>query len=171
MKCCIKILIILKPDQRKAKLEDVTDLKGTEYINKVVVIDQSPIGRSPRSNPATYTGFFTPIREFFAALPESKERAYTISRFSFNRPGGRCEACQGAGFNLIEMHFLPAISVECEVCHGQRFNRETLQVKYKGKNIAEVLDMTIEEAITLFDDNYFITDKLRVFRISRFGLY
>ena len=152
----------IKARPGKAKLEDVTELKGVEYINKVVVIDQSPIGRSPRSNPSTYTGFFTHIREFFAELPESKERGYGISRFSFNRPGGRCEACQGAGFNLIEMHFLPAISVECEVCHGQRFNRETLQVKYKGKSIAEVLDMTIDEAIELFDGNYFITDKLQV---------
>lgn len=152
----------IKARPGKAKLEDVTELKGVEYINKVVVIDQSPIGRSPRSNPATYTGFFSYIRDFFAELPESKERGYTKSRFSFNRPGGRCEACQGAGFNLIEMHFLPAISVECEVCHGQRFNRETLQVKYKGKNIAEILDMTIDEAIELFDGNYYITDKLQV---------
>jgi len=159
----------IKARPGKAKLEDVTDIKGTEYINKVVVIDQSPIGRSPRSNPATYTGFYTPIREFFAELPESKERGYTISRFSFNRPGGRCEACQGAGFNMIEMHFLPAIAVECEVCHGQRFNRETLQVKYKGKNIAEVLDMTVDEAIELFDGNYYITDKLQVLQSVGLG--
>lgn len=158
----------IKARPGKAKLEDVTELKGVEYINKVVVIDQSPIGRSPRSNPATYTGFFSYIRDFFAELPESKERGYTKSRFSFNRPGGRCEACQGAGFNLIEMHFLPAISVECEVCHGQRFNRETLQVKYKGKNIAEVLDMTIDEATELFEGNYYITDKLQI--LSSVGL-
>lgn len=159
----------IKARPGKAKLENVTDLKGVEYINKVVVIDQSPIGRSPRSNPATYTGFYTPIREFFAELPESKERGYSISRFSFNRPGGRCEACQGAGSNMIEMHFLPPISVECEVCHGQRFNRETLQVKYKGKNIAEVLDMTIDEAIELFDGNYYITDKLQVLQSVGLG--
>jgi excinuclease ABC subunit A len=146
----------------KAKLEDVKEIKGTEYINKVIVIDQSPIGRTPRSNPATYTGIFTPIRDFFAALPEARERGYSISRFSFNRPGGRCEACEGAGANLIEMHFLPPVLVECEVCRGRRFNRETLQVKYKGKNIAEVLDMTIDEAVTYFDGNYLITDKLKV---------
>lgn len=146
----------------KAKLEQVKEIKGVEYINKVVVIDQSPIGRTPRSNPATYTGIFTPIRDFFATLPESRERGYSIGRFSFNRPGGRCEACEGAGANLIEMHFLPPVLVECEVCRGKRFNRETLQVKYKGKNIAEVLDMTIDEAINYFDGNYLITDKLKV---------
>jgi len=153
----------------KAKLEDVTDIKGTEYINKIVVIDQSPIGRTPRSNPATYTGIFSPIRDFFASLPESRERGYSIGRFSFNRPGGRCEACQGAGANLIEMHFLPPVLVECDVCRGKRFNRETLQVKYKGKNIAEVLDMTIDEAIEYFGDNYFITDKLKVLQSVGLG--
>jgi excinuclease ABC subunit A len=146
----------------RAKLEDVEDIKGTDYLNRVVVIDQSPIGRTPRSNPATYTGIFTPIRDFFAALPEARERGYAIGRFSFNRPGGRCEACEGAGANLIEMHFLPPVLVECEVCRGRRFNRETLQVKYKNKNIADVLDLTIDEAIEYFGDNYFITDKLKV---------
>ena len=157
-----------RPDGR-AKLEGVKEIKGTEYINKVIVIDQSPIGRTPRSNPATYTGIFTPIRDFFAALPESRERGYTISRFSFNRPGGRCEACDGAGFNLIEMHFLPAVLVECEVCHGRRFNRETLQVKYKNKSIADVLDLTIDEGVELFGDNYFITDKLKVLQSVGLG--
>lgn len=151
------------------KLENVSEIKGSEYINKIVVIDQSPIGRSPRSNPSTYTGFFTYIRDFFAALPESKERGYTISRFSFNRPGGRCEACEGAGFNMIEMHFLPSVMVECEICHGQRFNRETLQVKYNGKSIADVLNMTIDEAIELFNDNYFIADKLRILQSVGLG--
>lgn len=146
----------------RAKLENVESISGTDYINKVVVIDQSPIGRTPRSNPATYTGIFTPIRDFFASLPESRERAYAIGRFSFNRAGGRCEACQGAGANLIEMHFLPPVLVECEVCHGKRFNRETLEVKYKGKNIADVLDMTIDEALEYFSGNYYITDKLAV---------
>ena len=126
------------------------------------MVNQSPIGRTPRSNPATYTGIFTPIREFFAMLPESRERGYTLSRFSFNRPGGRCEACNGAGANVIEMHFLPAVSVECDVCHGKRFNRETLQVKYKGKIISEVLALTIDEAIDYFDGHYQITDKLKV---------
>lgn len=153
----------------KAKLELVKDMKGAEYINKVVVIDQSPIGRTPRSNPATYTGIFTPIRDFFASLPESRERGYSIGRFSFNRAGGRCEACQGAGANLIEMHFLPPVLVECEVCRGKRFNRETLQVKYKNKNIAEILDLTIDEAIEHFEGNYFITDKLKVLQSVGLG--
>ncbi|MGE5425996.1 MAG: excinuclease ABC subunit UvrA [Bacillota bacterium] len=154
---------------KKAKLTNVEDIKGAEYINKIVVIDQSPIGRTPRSNPATYTGIFTPIRDFFASLPEAKERMYGISRFSFNRPGGRCEACEGAGSNLIEMHFLPPVLVECEVCRGRRFNRETLQVKYKDKNIADVLDMTIDEAIELFEGNYYITDKLLVLQSVGLG--
>ncbi len=153
----------------RARLEDVTDIKGTDYINKVIVIDQSPIGRTPRSNPATYTGIFTPIRDFFASLPEAKERGYGIGRFSFNRPGGRCESCQGAGANLIEMHFLPPVLVECEVCRGKRFNRETLQVKYKGKNIADILDLTIDEAIEHFEGNYYITDKLRVLQSVGLG--
>ncbi|MDD3710982.1 MAG: ATP-binding cassette domain-containing protein [Patescibacteria group bacterium] len=154
---------------KRNKLIDVADIKGLEYINKVSVIDQSPIGRTPRSNPATYTGIFTPIRDFFAELPESKERAYTLSRFSFNRAGGRCEACQGAGFNLIEMHFLPAVLVECEVCRGKRFNRETLQVEYKGHNISDVLNLSVEEAIKLFDGNYYITDKLNILKSVGLG--
>lgn len=154
---------------KQRQLVDVKDIKGTEFINKIVVIDQSPIGRSPRSNPSTYTGIFTPIRDFFAALPESKERAYTISRFSFNRPGGRCEACEGAGFNLVEMHFLPAVLVECEVCRGKRFNRETLQVKYKGHSIADVLNLTVDEGIELFIDNYHIADKLKVLQSVGLG--
>lgn len=153
----------------RARLEDVEDIKGTDYINKVIVIDQSPIGRTPRSNPATYTGIFTPIRDFFASLPEAKERGYGIGRFSFNRPGGRCESCEGAGANLIEMHFLPPVLVECEVCRGKRFNRETLQVKYKGKNIADILDMTIDEAVEHFEGNYYITDKLRVLQSVGLG--
>ena len=159
----------LKNHPGKVKLENVTEIKGVEYLNKIVVIDQSPIGRTPRSNPATYTGIFTPIRDFFASLPESRERGYSIGRFSFNRAGGRCEACQGAGANLIEMHFLPPVLVECDVCRGKRFNRETLQVKYKGKNIAEVLEMTIDEAIQYFDGNYFITDKLKVLQSVGLG--
>ncbi len=159
----------IKNHPGKVKLEDVAEIKGAEYLNKIVVIDQSPIGRTPRSNPATYTGIFTPIRDFFASLPESRERGYSIGRFSFNRAGGRCEACQGAGANLIEMHFLPPVLVECDVCRGKRFNRETLQVKYKGKNIAEVLDMTIDEAIIHFEGNYFITDKLKVLQSVGLG--
>ncbi|MFA6995200.1 MAG: excinuclease ABC subunit UvrA [Patescibacteria group bacterium] len=159
----------IKNRRGQVKLEQVKELKGVEYLNKVVVIDQSPIGRTPRSNPATYTGIFTPIRDFFASLPDSRERGYAIGRFSFNRPGGRCEACGGAGANLIEMHFLPAVLVECEVCRGRRFNRETLQVKYKGQNIADVLDLTIDEATTLFEGNYYITDKLKVLQSVGLG--
>lgn len=154
---------------KKSKLKGLNDLKGAEYVNKIVVINQSPIGRTPRSNPATYTGIFTPIRDFYASLPESRERGYVISRFSFNRPGGRCEVCQGAGANLIEMHFLPPVLVECEVCRGRRFNRETLQVKYKGKNIADVLEMTIDEGVELFAENYYIADKLKVLRSVGLG--
>jgi len=146
----------------KQNLQNVKEIKGLEYVDKIVEINQSPIGRTPRSNPATYTGIFSPIREFFAELPQSRERAYTLSRFSFNRAGGRCEACDGAGFNLIEMHFLPPVMVECEVCHGKRFSRETLQVKYKNHSIADVLNLTIDEAYKLFDGNYYITDKLKV---------
>lgn len=162
-------LMNIKSRPGKAKLQAVKEVKGAEYINKVVVIDQSPIGRTPRSNPATYTGIFTPIRDFFAALPESRERGYTISRFSFNRAGGRCESCEGAGANLIEMHFLPPVLVECEVCRGRRFNRETLQVKYKGHSIADILDLTIEEAIKIFGDNHYITDKLMVLQSVGLG--
>lgn len=152
----------LKAQRGKIQLTDLAEFKGAEYVNKVVVINQSPIGRSPRSNPATYTGFFTAVRNFFAELPAAKERGYTASRFSFNVPGGRCEACQGAGETQIQMHFLPAINVECDVCQGKRFNRETLQVKYKGKSIADVLDLTIDEAITFFGDNHYVTDKMKV---------
>jgi len=127
------------------------DIQGLEYFDKVIDIDQSPIGRTPRSNPATYTGVFTPVRELFAGVPESRARGYTPGRFSFNVRGGRCEACQGDGVLKVEMHFLPDIYVPCDQCKGQRYNRETLEVKYKGKNIHEVLDMTIEEAREFFD--------------------
>lgn len=126
------------------------EIHGLEYIDKVIVIDQSPIGRTPRSNPATYTGALTPIRDLFAALPESKVRGYRKGRFSFNVKGGRCEACNGHGMTKIEMHFLPDIYVPCEVCKGKRFNKETLEIRYKGKNIADVLDMSVEEALDFF---------------------
>ncbi len=125
-------------------------LEGDEHIDKIIAIDQSPIGRTPRSNPATYVGVFTPIRELFASLPESKARGYKSGRFSFNVKGGRCEACQGAGTQKIEMHFLPDVYVTCDVCKGKRFNRETLDVRYKGKNIHEVLEMPVEEATEFF---------------------
>ena len=124
-------------------------IEGLEHLDKVIDIDQSPIGRTPRSNPATYTGAFTPIREWFAALPESKARGYEPGRFSFNVKGGRCEACQGDGVIKIEMHFLPDVYVTCDVCKGKRYNRETLEVTFKGKSIADVLDMTVEEAVEL----------------------
>ncbi|HHN8305986.1 excinuclease ABC subunit UvrA [Morganella morganii] len=126
-------------------------IEGLEHFDKVIDIDQSPIGRTPRSNPATYTGVFTPVRELFAGVPESRSRGYTPGRFSFNVKGGRCEACQGDGVLKVEMHFLPDVYVPCDQCKGKRYNRETLEVKYKGKNIHEVLDMTIEEAREFFD--------------------
>src|SRR5471032_2594505 len=125
-------------------------IEGLEHIDKIIDIDQSPIGRTPRSNPATYTGAFTPIREWFAGLPESKARGYEPGRFSFNVKGGRCEACQGDGVIKIEMHFLPDVYVTCDVCKGKRYNRETLEVLFKGKSIADVLDMTVEEALEFF---------------------
>lgn len=127
------------------------EIIGLGQFDKVVDIDQSPIGRTPRSNPATYTGLFTPIRELFAATPEARARGYTPGRFSFNVKGGRCEACQGDGVIKVEMHFLPDIYVPCDVCHSKRYNRETLEIKFKGKNINEILDMTIEDAVVFFD--------------------
>ncbi|MDD2678191.1 MAG: excinuclease ABC subunit UvrA [Candidatus Pacebacteria bacterium] len=141
-------------------LDNVSKILGAEYLDKVVMVDQSPIGRTPRSNPATYTDIFNPIRDFFSLLEESRVRGYSASRFSFNVAGGRCEACQGAGYNLIEMHFLPPVLVECEVCHGKRYNRETLQVEYKKKNISEILEMTVDEALNFFKEIPQITDKL-----------
>jgi len=125
-------------------------VEGLEYFDKVIAIDQSPIGRTPRSNPATYTGVFNAIRDLFAVTPDAKERGYKAGRFSFNISGGRCEHCFGDGIIKIEMHFLPDIFVPCEVCNGKRYNRETLEVKYKGKSIADVLDMTVEEACEFF---------------------
>jgi excinuclease ABC subunit A len=126
-------------------------VSGLGHFDKVVDIDQSPIGRTPRSNPATYTGLFTPIRELFAAVPEARSRGYTPGRFSFNVRGGRCEACAGDGVIKVEMHFLPDIYVQCDVCKGKRYNRETLEIRYKGKSVNEVLDMTVEEALPFFD--------------------
>ena len=134
---------------------------GTEFIDKVIVIDQSPIGRTPRSNPATYTGLFSPVRMIFSRLPESRMRGYKPGRFSFNVKGGRCEACAGDGIKKIEMHFLPDVYVPCEVCKGKRFNEQTLLVKYKGKSIAEVLDMSIREALTLFENIPAVKSKLK----------
>ncbi len=139
-------------------------IEGLEFIDKVVDIDQSPIGRTPRSNPATYTGAFTPIRDWFAGLPESKTRGYKPGRFSFNVKGGRCEACQGDGVIKIEMHFLPDVYVECDVCKGHRYNRETLEIKFRDKSIADVLDMTVDEAVDFFKAVPAIRDKMVTLR-------
>ena len=144
------------------------DVTGIEYLDKIIDIDQSPIGRTPRSNPATYTGVFTEIRELFAATPESRMRGYKSGRYSFNVKGGRCEACQGDGLRKIEMHFLPDVYVNCEVCHGKRYNEETLQITYRGKNIAEVLDMTVDEGYDFFKAIPSIENKLKT--IQEVGL-
>lgn len=143
-------------------------IEGLEHLDKVIDIDQSPIGRTPRSNPATYTGAFTPIREWFAGLPEAKARGYQAGRFSFNVKGGRCEACQGDGVIKIEMHFLPDVYVTCDVCKGKRYDRETLEVKYRDKSIADVLDMSVEEAKALFKAVPSIRDKMET--LARVGL-
>ena len=137
-------------------------IEGLEYIDKVVNVDQSPLGRTPRSNPATYTGVFSDIRNLFVGLPEAKIRGYKPGRFSFNVSGGRCEACQGNGYKTIEMNFLPDVLVPCEVCHGKRYNRETLEVRYKGKSIADVLDMTINRAVEFFENVPQILNKIKV---------
>ena len=134
---------------------------GLELIDKVICVDQDPIGRTPRSNPATYTGLFTPIRELMAEMPAAKERGYGPGRFSFNVAGGRCEACQGDGMVRVEMHFLPDVYVPCDVCHGQRYNRETLEVQYKGKNIADILAMTVEDAYAFMGAQPAIARKLQ----------
>ena len=143
-------------------------ITGLEHLDKIIDIDQSPIGRTPRSNPATYTGAFTPIRDWFAGLPEAGARGYKPGRFSFNVKGGRCEACQGDGVIKIEMHFLPDVYVQCDVCKGQRYNRETLEIHFKGKSIADVLDMTVEEALAFFKAVPAIRNKLET--LSRVGL-
>ena len=147
----------IKPGKHKS-------LEGLENIDKIVDIDQSPIGRTPRSNPATYTGAFDIIRDIFASTNEAKMRGYKKGRFSFNVKGGRCEACKGDGILKVEMHFLSDVYVPCEVCHGKRYNRETLEVKYKGKNIYDVLDMTVEEAIDFFQNHERVLRKLETLR-------
>ena len=139
----------------------VDGIEGMEFIDRVIEIDQSPIGRTPRSNPATYTGLFAPLRDLFAQVPEARTRGYESGRFSFNVKGGRCEACEGDGLIRVEMHFLPDVYVPCDVCHGQRYNRETLDIRYRGKNIHEVLDMTIEDALTFFKAIPLLAGKLQ----------
>ena len=136
-------------------------IEGLAFFDKVINIDQSPIGRTPRSNPATYTGLFTPVRELFAGVPQARERGYAPGRFSFNVKGGRCEACQGDGVIKVEMHFLPDIYVTCDVCHGKRYNRETLEIQYKGKNINEILQMTVENAFAFFNPVPTVARKLQ----------
>jgi excinuclease ABC subunit A len=137
------------------------NLDGLAFFDKVINMDQSPIGRTPRSNPATYTGLFTPIRELFSGVPQARERGYGPGRFSFNVKGGRCEACQGDGVIKVEMHFLPDIYVSCDVCHGKRYNRETLEIQYKGKNINEILQMTVEQAHEFFSAVPVVARKLQ----------
>jgi excinuclease ABC subunit A len=136
-------------------------IDGLEFFDKVINVDQSPIGRTPRSNPATYTGLFTPIRELFAGVPQSRERGYGPGRFSFNVKGGRCESCQGDGVIKVEMHFLPDLYVPCDVCHSMRYNRETLEIQYKGRNIHQILQMTVEHAHTFFKPVPIIARKLQ----------
>ncbi|HLD69266.1 MAG TPA: excinuclease ABC subunit UvrA, partial [Candidatus Omnitrophota bacterium] len=138
--------------QSREKPGEHKKIEGVEHLDKVIVVDQSPIGRTPRSNPATYTGMFSPIRDLFSQLPQAKMRGYKPGRFSFNVKGGRCEACQGDGIKKIEMHFLPDVYVECEICHGFRFNEQTLDVEFKGKNIAQILGLSVLEAIALFEN-------------------
>ena len=160
--------LVKKINHINLPLYGLSRLEGYEKIKKVIKIDQGPIGQTPRSNPATYTGIFSPIRDFYACLEEAQIRGYSPSRFSFNVQGGRCEACQGAGHNLVEMHFLAPILVQCDVCRGKRFNRETLEVKYKNKSIADVLNMTVAEAAEFFEDAYDIREKLSL--LSEIGL-
>lgn len=157
--------LVMKSKEYPGAFDEIT---GVEAIDKVIDIDQSPIGRTPRSNPATYTGLFTPIRELFAKLPESKVRGYKAGRFSFNVAGGRCESCEGDGVKKIEMHFLPDVYITCDVCKGKRYNHETLEVRYKGKNIFEILDMTVDEAVPFFENITAVYSKLET--LQRVGL-
>ena len=153
----------------KEKSGEIDSIEGISFIDKVIDIDQSPIGRTPRSNPATYTGVFTFVRELFANLPESRVRGYKPGRYSFNVKGGRCEACRGDGIIKIEMHFLPDVYVKCEVCKGERYNRETLDIRYKGKNIAEVLDMTVNQAAEFMANIPSVYNKLQTIQAVGLG--
>ena len=157
---------LMRTDYKAGEHDSIT---GIEHIDKVINIDQSPIGRTPRSNPVTYVGVFDSIRELFASLPDSKARGYKSGRFSFNVKGGRCENCQGAGTITIEMNFLPDVFIQCDVCHGHRFNQETLDVRYKGKNISDVLNMTIEEAADFFNSIPHISRKLETLKSVGLG--
>ncbi len=146
----------------KADALPYKSIKGLEQIDKVIEIDQSPIGRTPRSNPATYCGFFTDIRTLFASVPEAKIRGYAAGRFSFNVKSGRCDVCEGGGMRVIEMNFLPDVYVHCEKCNGKRYNRETLEIRYKGKSISDVLDMTVDDAVEFFNAVPYIYRKIKV---------
>ena len=143
-------------------------IEGIENIDKIIVIDQSPIGRTPRSNPATYTGLFTPIRELFAKMPEAMARGYKPGRFSFNVKGGRCEDCSGAGYKEIEMQFLPDVTIPCEICNGKRYNNDALEIKFKGESIADILDKTVEEAAKIFENIPVVNKKLET--LNKVGL-
>ncbi|RZV38656.1 MAG: ATP-binding cassette domain-containing protein, partial [Acidimicrobiales bacterium] len=172
-KSTLTIETLYKAAARKLNNSNITpmphaSIEGFEHLDKVIDIDQSPIGRTPRSNPATYTGAFTPIREWFAGLPEAKTRGYKPGRFSFNVKGGRCEACQGGGVIKIEMHFLPDVYVECDTCKGKRYNRETLEIRFKGKSISDILFMSIDEAADFFKAVPSIRDKMVT--LQRVGL-
>ena len=153
--------LAVEKNRSKVRPGKSAGIEGLEYVDKVIALDQSPIGRTPRSNPATYTGVFNDIRDLFASTQDAKLRGYSQGRFSFNVKGGRCEACSGDGLLKIEMHFLPDVYVPCDVCGGKRYNRETLEVKYKGKNIADVLDMTVEEACSFFANQQKILNKIQ----------
>ena len=153
--------LVAKLNRARTRPGKFTDMTGSEYLDKVIMIDQSPIGRTPRSNPATYTGVFNDIRDLFSQTNEAKAKGYGPGRFSFNIKGGRCEACEGDGIIKIEMHFLPDVFVPCEVCKGHRYNRETLEIRYKGKNIFEVLDMTVSEGVEFFANIPKIYNKLK----------
>ena len=152
--------LILNNNKSRKLPKSFRNYKGTELIDKIIDIDQSPIGRTPRSNPATYTGAFGPIRDWFANLPESKARGYKVGRFSFNVKGGRCETCEGDGVLTYEMHFLPDVFIPCDTCKGARYNRETLEIRFKNKNIAEILDMTVDEGCDFFENIQSIRSKL-----------
>jgi excinuclease ABC subunit A len=151
-------------DTASAVLAPVIAVEGLQHFDRVIDIDQNPIGRTPRSNPATYTGLFGAVRELYAQVPEARARGYGAGRFSFNVRGGRCEACQGDGVRRVEMHFLPDIYVPCDVCRGQRYNRETLEIRYRGRNIHETLDTTVEAALAHFENVPAIAVKLRMLR-------
>jgi excinuclease ABC subunit A len=150
----------LERRHRTAEVHNAESFEGAEYLGRAILIDQSPIGRTPRSNPATYTGAWQHIRDLFAASSEARARGWGPGRFSFNVKGGRCEACEGNGEIAVEMHFLPTVFVPCEVCGGKRFMKETLEVKYKGKNVHDVLDMTVEESMKFFEDIPAVSDRL-----------